>query len=125
MRNHYPLGKYGLSVALAALFVVSWALQALFQVAFQGEDWSAFFAATFENWQSEFLQLLTFVVLTSFLIHAGSHESKYDQQKFEEETHASLARLGERLDRVIEKFDRLDRLWGKGPQQDNPPKERR
>jgi hypothetical protein len=33
-------------------------------------------AATFENWQSEFLQLLTFVILTAYLIHRGSHESK-------------------------------------------------
>jgi hypothetical protein len=29
-----------------------------------------------ENWQSEFLQLLTFVVLTTFLIHRNSHESR-------------------------------------------------
>ena len=36
----------------------------------------AFGQATFENWQSEFLQLLTFVALTSFLIHRGSPESK-------------------------------------------------
>ena len=32
--------------------------------------------ATFENWQSEFLQLFTMAVLTAFLIHKGSTESK-------------------------------------------------
>lgn len=35
-----------------------------------------FAARTFENWQSEFLQLFAMVVLTSFLIHKGSHESR-------------------------------------------------
>jgi hypothetical protein len=35
-----------------------------------------FLAATFENWQSEFLQLLAIVGLTFFLIHRGSAESK-------------------------------------------------
>lgn len=34
-----------------------------------------FAARTFENWQSEFLQLFAMVVFTSFLIHKGSHES--------------------------------------------------
>ena len=38
---------------------------------------------TAENWQSEFLQLLTFVVATAYLIHKGSHESKDGQQKVE------------------------------------------
>jgi hypothetical protein len=32
--------------------------------------------ATFENWQSEFLQLLAMAVLTSFLIYKGSGESR-------------------------------------------------
>ncbi len=31
---------------------------------------------TLENWQSEFLQLFTMVVLTAFLIHRGSQQSK-------------------------------------------------
>jgi hypothetical protein len=31
---------------------------------------------TLQNWQSEFLELVTFVVLSSFLIHKGSPESK-------------------------------------------------
>jgi hypothetical protein len=31
--------------------------------------------ATFENWQSEFLQVFTFVLLTTFLLHKKSHES--------------------------------------------------
>ena len=83
------LKNYGLSITLAALFLISWLGQGVFQwqeflseqeehnrPAEMQEFIAPFLSATFENWQSEFLQLLTFVVLTSFLIHKGSHESK-------------------------------------------------
>jgi hypothetical protein len=43
--------------------------------------------ATFENWQSEFLQLFAFVALTTFLIHKGSPESKDSDEQMQ----ASLA----------------------------------
>ena len=86
------LRDYGLGVVLAVLFVVSWILQSLTGwVEFASEQrshgeiaqlfgesgyvWS-WMAATFENWQSEFLQLFTMAVLTAFLIHKGSSESK-------------------------------------------------
>jgi hypothetical protein len=36
----------------------------------------AFFEATFENWESEFLQMGMYVVLTAFLFQKGSSESK-------------------------------------------------
>lgn len=84
--------NYSLSIVLAVLFVLSWGIQTyagwqkfVFEQKEKGHsahvlgedgyvwDWAQ---ATFENWQSEFLQLLSFVVLTSFLIHKGSHESK-------------------------------------------------
>jgi hypothetical protein len=35
-----------------------------------------FYEATFENWESEFLQMAAFVVLTVFLVQKGSAESK-------------------------------------------------
>ena len=86
------LRDYGLGVALALLFLVSWLLQSVTGwVEFVGEQQShnetaelfgpsgyfwSWMAATFENWQSEFLQLFTMVVLTAFLIHKGSSESK-------------------------------------------------
>ena len=73
--------NYNLSIVLTALFLVSWALQTwMGSMHFSAEqqahgrtaqvfgadgyvwDWGE---ATFENWQSEFLQLLSFVVLTS------------------------------------------------------------
>jgi len=42
-----------------------------------------FFEATFENWESEFLQMALFVTLTMFLYQKGSSESK-DPDKKEE-----------------------------------------
>jgi hypothetical protein len=86
---------YNLSLVLLACFLVSWALHAWTgwrtfaaeqsqhnQVpSVLGDDgyiWN-FLAATFENWQSEFLQLLAMVVLTSFLIHRGSAEFEGQQ----------------------------------------------
>jgi hypothetical protein len=84
-----PFKKYGLSIVLGILFLLSWTGQYYFQYQEfvqnqeqHGQDAQIqefipeFMSATLENWQSEFLQLLSFVVLTSFLIHKGSHESK-------------------------------------------------
>lgn len=88
--------NYGLSIVLLVLFLASWALQFISQVAKitrsnqeKGKDfiwsdfWPEFFSSTFENWQSEFLQLLTFVVLTSFLIHKNSAESRDGTDRIE------------------------------------------
>jgi hypothetical protein len=89
-----PLGNYGLAWVLLALFLVSWVVQTWMGwqqfVAEQSEHgqsaqvfgqdgyvWT-WGEATFENWQSEFLQLLSMAVLTSFLIFKGSAESRDD-----------------------------------------------
>jgi hypothetical protein len=107
-----PLGKYGLSIVLTILFLIAMALQTWMgwrhfaseaiehgqAPAWFGDDgyiWS-WGLSTFENWQSEFLQLLTFVVLTSFLIHKGSHESK----DTDEEMQAQLDRMEQQLQRL-------------------------
>jgi hypothetical protein len=105
------LREYGLSVMLAFLFIVSWLVQtiagwvefvaeqaALDQTAQafgpDGYVWP-WLQATFENWQSEFLQLFTFVVLTAILIHRKSHESRDDQDKMEEEVQQILKEVRE------------------------------
>jgi hypothetical protein len=101
---------YSLSIVLLFLFVGSWVGQTLTGwVEFAAEQqahgqlaqwfgpegylwpWAQ---ATLENWQSEFLQLLTFVVLTSFLIHKGSHESRDS----EDQMRAQLERIERRLE---------------------------
>jgi hypothetical protein len=86
------LRDYSLGIVLAGLFLASWIGQTLTGwVEFAGEQaahgeaaevfgasgyfWT-WMAATFENWQSEFLQLFTMAVLTAFLLHKGSTESR-------------------------------------------------
>jgi hypothetical protein len=103
---------YSLSIVLGALFLGTWALHAwtgwMHFVAEQqshGETAEVLGAGgyvwrwaegTFENWQSEFLQLLSFVVLTSFLVHKGSHESKDSSEAMQR----SLDRIEARLARL-------------------------
>jgi NADH:ubiquinone oxidoreductase subunit 6 (subunit J) len=97
---------FSLSIVLCVLFLLSWAGQAVAQwqeftdeQASHGQsveigDFAAVFSqATFENWQSEFLQLFSFVVLSALLIHKGSAESKDSDDRME----ASLQRIEERL----------------------------
>ena len=100
---------YGLGIVLAVLFVVSWMGQTLSGwVEFVAEQQShgetaqlfgasgyvwPWLQATMENWQSEFLQLFTMVVLTAFLIHRGSTESKDS----DEEMMLELAQLRREL----------------------------
>jgi hypothetical protein len=91
--------NYSLSLVLTALFLLSWLFHGLTgwkaymaeqkehgaPAMFWGDDgfiWS-FFEGTFENWQSEFLQLLCMVVLTAFLIHKGSAESRDSTDRME------------------------------------------
>lgn len=109
---------YGLSITLALLFLGAWALQtwtgwvdfAADQAA-HGERAVAFgdggyvwtwAQSTFENWQSEFLQIFVFIVLTTFLVHRKSHESPdtdYD-------TEASLRRIEAKLDDLERRMSR-------------------
>ncbi len=106
---------YGLSITLALLFLISWGAQTWFgwqhfvaeaqthgEVASVGDYMWEWGESTFENWQSEFLQLLTFVVLTTFLIHKGSHESKDTDEAMQAQ-----------LDRIEEKLRRLEERAGK------------
>jgi hypothetical protein len=58
-----------------------------------GDFVSEFGQSTLENWQSEFLQLFSFVVLAALYIHKGSAESKDSDEKLE----ASLRRIEEHL----------------------------
>ena len=105
---------YNLSIVLFGMFLASWVLQGVtqwFEMANESQAHGqapsmaefvpAFLAATFENWQSEFLQLFTMVVLTAYLVHKGSHESKDTDEKFE----AALARIERRLERMEHGLD--------------------
>lgn len=93
----YVLKNYSLTIVLLTLFLGSWIAQFVFQmIEFRNEAHEhqqsfsfieflpAFGSSTMENWQSEFLQLLTFVALTSFLIHRGSPESRDSDDEMKE-----------------------------------------
>lgn len=101
---------YGLTMTLAALFLGSWACQGVFQwFELVGEAHQhgqqletidylhAFLRATFENWQSEFLQLFSFVVLSAKLIHRGSPQSKDGDDAMQ----AQLDAMEAKLDRLL------------------------
>ena len=98
--------NFGLSLTFCFLFLVSWVAHGVaeWQV-FTDEqnqhnqpvaigDFTAEFAqSTLENWQSEFLQLFSFVVLSALLVHKGSAESKDSDDRMEE----ALKRIEEKL----------------------------
>jgi hypothetical protein len=111
MARRYPLGNYGLSIVLFLMFLVTWALQGVAQwqeyvheALAHGETPSGkdfmppFWKSTLENWQSEFLQLFTFVTLTTYLIHKGSPESKDGNDEMEKTL--------ERIERKLEKLEK-------------------
>ena len=90
------LKDYALSLTLGFLWVSNWIAYGI-SLAYrpEGFEWQAFWEGTFENNASEFLQLLSFVTLTTWLIHKGSHESK-----------DSTDRQEKKIDTIIEELRR-------------------
>ena len=86
------LRENGLSIVLVLLFLLSLAAQAVAGMYEYNDEQqlhgqptvgltgylgtSHFLEATMENWESEFLQMFAFVVLTACLFQKGSAESK-------------------------------------------------
>jgi succinate dehydrogenase hydrophobic anchor subunit len=102
--------NFGLSIAFASLFLISWAAQAVAEWGVYAQEQRAhgeptvigdylvqFGQSTFENWQSEFLQLFSFVVLSALLIHRGSAESKDSDDRMEK-----------KIDDIAKRLDELD-----------------
>jgi hypothetical protein len=98
--------EFGLGIALMLLFVVSWVAHGFAewqvftdhqrehgQPTTAGDFVAQFAQSTLENWQSEFLQLFTFVALAALYIHKGSAESKDGTEKIE----AALRRIEDHL----------------------------
>jgi hypothetical protein len=99
--------NFGLSLAFLSLFLISWIAQAVAEWGTYVQEQRAhreaasitdylvqFGQSTFENWQSEFLQLFSFVVFSAILIHHGSAESKDGTDRIEE----AVRRIERRLD---------------------------
>jgi hypothetical protein len=99
-----------LSISLTVLFLVSLVGQFYFQfrhevdaarthgveapTALSPEFLDAFLASVLENWQSEFLQVVTFVVLATYFIHRGSPQSRDGADEMAEDIKAIRRKLG-------------------------------
>ena len=93
-----------LSLTMAALFIVCWGGQALTGWRHHAEEEREhgrqspaltdymrsghFLEATFENWESEFLQMAAFLILSSVLIQRGAAESRKPDDEEEQEDDA-------------------------------------
>jgi hypothetical protein len=107
IRNERTRGRsvwreFGLGLLLMVLFFATWVAHAITewqvfpdeqfaqgQQAKIGDFIAEFAQSTLENWQSEFLQLFSFVVLAALYIHKGSAESKDGEENIQ----ASLRRI--------------------------------
>ena len=58
------------------------------------EFWTTFWQSTLENWQSEFLQLGTFVIAAGYLVWKGSSESPDGDERIEAKLDALLEQAG-------------------------------
>jgi hypothetical protein len=98
---------YSFAIITGVLFLLSWIGQFIFQVAevsneavehgstFEwSEFWPQFFSATFENWQSEFLQLVWQAAGLSFLYFWGSSQSKESDDRVEAKIDRLLVEQG-------------------------------
>lgn len=98
--------EFSLGLTLMVLFFTTWIAHLIAEWQVFTDEQSAqgldpeigdfvgkFAQSTLENWQSEFLQLFSFVVLAALFIHKGSAESKDGEENIE----ASLRRIEEHL----------------------------
>jgi len=60
---------------------------------------------TFENWQSEFLQLIWQVAGLAYLMHIGSPQSKEGDERKEEKIDRILTAVAKDADRIIRELD--------------------
>ena len=113
--------RYGYLWATSALFLVSLAGHWIFgwyafaqdqlqhgQVPTAGQFVVQAMRDTFENWQSEFLQLIWQVSGLALLYHIGSPSSKEGHDRLEEKVDLILKKVD---DHAEEKIARLDRLY--------------
>ena len=98
-----------LSIVLVGLFLVTLIGQVYFQYQHEvdqaiqhsqavpgfmsKEYWNSFLASMFENWQSEFLQLASFVILATHLIHRGSPQSRDTEDEMTDDIKAIRNKL--------------------------------
>ena len=119
-RRHGVLGKYAYAWITLGFFAVSLGLHWYFgwrsyvgdaQEHGQAPEWAEYLNQmlrdTFENWQSEFLQLLWQVVGLAYFLYVGSPSSKENDDRMEEKIDL-LLRLhgGDQVQAEMEDIDR-------------------
>ncbi|MFI6820265.1 DUF6766 family protein [Micromonospora sp. NPDC050187] len=98
---------YAFALVTGALFVFSWIGQFLFQMTVAGNEarqhgesfaWGdflpQFLASTFENWQSEFLQLIWQAAGLALFYYWGSSQSRESDERIEAKLDALLRERG-------------------------------
>ena len=73
------------------------------------EFWVTFWQSTLENWQSEFLQLGSFVIAAAYFVYKGSSESPDGEERLEAKVDALLRAQGVDPDEVERKLPELYR----------------
>ncbi|WP_353081249.1 DUF6766 family protein [Tessaracoccus lapidicaptus] len=109
---------YGFGLVTGALFLLSWTGQFITQYLVvrdeaaqhgQGFEWAQFmaqfFASTFENWQSEFLQLVWQAAGLSLLFFWGSSQSKDGDDRIEAKLDLLLRQHGFEADAVTKELN--------------------
>ncbi|MGH2711763.1 MAG: DUF6766 family protein [Actinomycetota bacterium] len=102
--------NFSLSLGFCILFLTSWAAHGLAEWQSYKADQQThgeqvelvgfineFSQSTLENWQSEFLQLFSFVVMAALLVHRGSAESKDSEERIEEIVRRIERKLDEKM----------------------------
>jgi hypothetical protein len=103
---------YSLSIVVGTLFLASFVLHAIFgwlqyaadqrqngsEPTVWGADGYVFYFGewTFQNWQSEFLEVLVLITATVYFVHKGSPESRDG----DDEMKATLERIEKKLDEL-------------------------
>ena len=98
-----------LGIFFVTLFLTSWIAQLYFEWEVYVDEqrahdstasfwsasfWEAFGQSTFENWQSEFLQLAAFTIATAYFVYKGSSESPDSEERVEAKLNALLEERG-------------------------------
>ena len=104
---------YGFGLVTGALFLLAWSGQFISQLVVERNDaaqhgqpfqwtdfWPQFLASTFENWQSEFLQLVWQAAGLALLLFWGSSQSRESDERIEAKIDLLLQARGLDADQV-------------------------
>ena len=95
--NSSHLSRWGALYLLVVLFAGSWVGQFAAQLpVIEREGMAEFWAATFENWQSEFLQLTVQAGVVVALADRVFRASTRDRERIEAKVDELLRRVGDR-----------------------------